>query len=1035
MLAYTAEQLLAINNVDLRPARPVRKAIFSLRLWGPIRARPAAVRSSRDVECKQSSASNVNKSCEGVRFGLLNTQTLAGNRPIAVSDTIATRRLDIVALTETWHQNSDDIPLKRCAPPGYSILDAARRDAPAAVLRPDRSTDEKVKAGGGIAVVYNDRFAAKRITFDVKPSTFEVLGCSLRSASTTVVYVVIYRPGTKAATEKFFTELTELFEIVATFRNEIIISGDFNVHVNDAGDWRSRRLADLLESFGLVQSILQPTHVHGNTLDLVITRPDSCPANYSVDPPKVISDHAFVVCVFSPVLYASQREYRSVRPWKKVDKVAFSNSLKASILCTDIEELRCKSAEELFIIYDDTLRRLADYYAPASIRPHQIRRLSPWFDDDCRCSRRLTRLFERRYRKSRTDADRTVWVAQMRAMHSLYQQKENLYWSTCIASNSGNPKKMWRSVSAILKKDKESHSSLPSITADKLSQFFKEKVEAVRADTADATPPVFSTYSGKPYSSFREYTMDEVRRVLVRSPPKTCSLDPIPTNILLESVDILLPFIWTMCNASISEGSLPASQKTAIITPVLKKPNLDADDTKSYRPISNLTFISKVIERIVAEQIKVFLTESNLMPPLQSAYRPGHSTETAILKVLSDILDAADSQKTTLLSLLDMSAAFDTVDFKILLQRLEVSYGLGGTVLKWLSSFITDRTQAVSFGGAASALVELICGVPQGSVLGPLLFVLYAADVMKIAQNHGVCIHAYADDLQTYVSCSAADQQAAATRIIACVADIDLWMSSNRLKLNASKTEFIWLGTRQQLQKISNQPFNVDGVLVAPSNTTRDLGVWLDGELTMNAHVNKVVSSCFYQLRQLRSVRRCLSFKARQALTTAFIASRLDYCNAVFYGIAAGTVQRLQIVMNAAARLVAGLGKYDHVTPLLRDVLHWLPVPQRITFKIAALTFDCIRGSGPEYFSDVCTPLSAIPGRSGLRAAERGDLFVPTRKSKIGSRSFKVAAPTVWNSLPQHLHLSTISRQLFRRGLKTHLFQEAYNLTLTSENY
>jgi hypothetical protein len=170
-----------------------------------------------------------------------------------------------------------------------------------------------------------------------------------------------------------------------------------------------------------------------------------------------------------------------------------------------------------------------------------------------------------------------------------------------------------------------------------------------------------------------------------------------------------------------------------------------------------------VIERIIADQIKFFLKESGLMPPFQSAYRPGHSTETAILKVISDILDAVDSQEATLLSLLDMSAAFDTVDFEILLCRLETSYSLSGTVIKWLTSFVTDRTQAVQFDGVLSPAVKLICSVPQGSVLGPLLFILYAADVLTIAKRHGVKIHAYADDLQTYASCSAIDKKTAVT--------------------------------------------------------------------------------------------------------------------------------------------------------------------------------------------------------------------------------------------------------------------------------
>jgi len=151
-----------------------------------------------------------------------------------------------------------------------------------------------------------------------------------------------------------------------------------------------------------------------------------------------------------------------------------------------------------------------------------------------------------------------------------------------------------------------------------------------------------------------------------------------------------------------------------------------------------------------------------------------------------------------LLGLLDMSAAFDTVDRSILLRRLEVSYGITGRVLQWLTSFLTDRTQVVTCAGTQSTLQSLLYDVLQWSLLGPLLFVLYFADVIKIAANHGVCMDAYADDIQTYASCKASDQQTATSRLLACVADIETWLSSNRLKLNANKIEFIWLGTRQQ---------------------------------------------------------------------------------------------------------------------------------------------------------------------------------------------------------------------------------------------
>ena len=175
-----------------------------------------------------------------------------------------------------------------------------------------------------------------------------------------------------------------------------------------------------------------------------------------------------------------------------------------------------------------------------------------------------------------------------------------------------------------------------------------------------------------------------------------------------------------MCNVSLQQGLLPESQKAAVITPILKKHDLDPDDVRSYHPISNLTFVSKVIERIVASQLTGYLQMNRLLPDHQSVYRQGHSTETALLKIFSDNLDAADSGQVTLLGLLDLSAAFDTVDHDIFLTRLQKSYGVGGTALAWILSFIQVQQQSVTFNCHQSTRIQLKYSVPQGSVLRPL---------------------------------------------------------------------------------------------------------------------------------------------------------------------------------------------------------------------------------------------------------------------------------------------------------------------------
>jgi len=228
----------------------------------------------------------------------------------------------------------------------------------------------------------------------------------------------------------------------------------------------------------------------------------------------------------------------------------------------------------------------------------------------------------------------------------------------------------------------------------------------------------------------------------------------------------------------------------------------------------------------------------------------------------------------------------------------------------------------------------------------------------------------------------------ATSRLLACVIDINNWMSSNRLKLNGDKTEFIWLGTRTQLAKVNVTPLVIKGQSVTPSDKVRDLGVIIDNELKVDDHVRNVVRRCFYQLRQLRSVRQSLTTDTRGTLASAFIASRVDYCNTVLYGVSAQATRRLQMVLNAGTRLVVGASRRNHISPVRRDVLRWLPVTQRIQFKIAVTAFDCISGIGPAYFKDVYTTVVDTSSRANLRSAHRGDMFVPRTRTQLGRRSF-----------------------------------------------
>ena len=228
---------------------------------------------------------------------------------------------------------------------------------------------------------------------------------------------------------------------------------------------------------------------------------------------------------------------------------------------------------------------------------------------------------------------------------------------------------------------------------------------------------------------------------------------------------------------------MPHNLKRAIVKPIIKKSTLDPENMKTYRPVSNLAYIGKIIEKVVVTQLDAHLTHNDLDEPLQSAYRTSHSTETALLKVSNDILLALDKRQCVYLVLLDLSAAFDTIDHTVFLSHLEKENGVTADALEWMSSYLSGRQQCVSINSTLSDNIDLHFGFPQGSQIGPFGFKLYTKPLTSIAKKHGINIHLYADDTQLYTSFKPEESEAALERLEACVMN---WHSLSCKLLNVT---------------------------------------------------------------------------------------------------------------------------------------------------------------------------------------------------------------------------------------------------------
>lgn len=601
------------------------------------------------------------------------------------------------------------------------------------------------------------------------------------------------------------------------------------------------------------------------------------------------------------------------------------------------------------------------------------------------------------------------------------------YWRVAISNNVNDSKILWSKANALLKQP-QAPSSTITHSANVFADHFRSKVDAIRTATLSTTKPKIDIRACTGLHTMKKVTAEEVTKVINRATVKHCSLDPAPTWLVKRLLPLLSGPISLMCNASLAEGVFPSTLKQAIVKPRLKKSTLDPDDLNSYRPISNLSFISKVVERVVADRFTEHVESQDLLPSRQSAYRAKHSTETAIAAVYDEIVRAVDSGHMCVLVLLDLSSAFDTVDHDTLLQVLNRRFGIDGLALDWCRDYLSDRTQTFQSGSLQSGPHTVSCSVPQGSVLGPKKFVAYTEDLVEVVNRHQLGHHLYADDTQLLKSVRLTEILPVIDTIQHCIRDIHSWCASRRLQLNPTKTEVIWFGSKANRRKTEDidLALHVGSDAIRPAGVVRDLGVLLDEELTLKQHISKVTSVAFYHIRRLKKVRSILGPVITACLMSAFVLTRLDYCNVVFANLPAATIAPLQRAQNAAARLVKGLGPRDHVSSALRD-LHWLPIQQRIIYKLCVLMYQIHTGRSPSYMSSLVIATADISSRSGLRSASTNRYEPHTTRLKFGERCFSHAGPKAWNTLPADIQDLT-DETSFKRRLKTFLFQQAYTV-------
>ena len=961
-----------------------------------------------------------------LNISLLNAQSV-GNKTGTIRDYISDYDIDILCLTETWLSSNDTAVIAELVPETH-IMHHSPRDG----------------RGGGVGVIVSRKIEGVK-SKPLKFQHFECLELSINHKNKLLIIYIIYRP--PSSPRPVFISEFESFLIQSEVSDKnVIYMGDFNLWMNDLNDGDARRFTEILHNFDLINHVNAPTYDSGRILDLIITK--NCSnllGDIEVEPACTISDHRLITSTLN------------LRKVPKLVKTIFFRN-KSNINSNDFaqilrsiqpsENVNCNHfvnipicADCLISIYKRATSEYFERSAPLIEKNISIcDSNNRWYNTDIKTAKRTMRKAEKLFLKYKTDFYKDEFKRLRQIKCDLVTNSKKSFYKTKIEGCGNDNNKLFGILDGLL--GKESSYVLPQchseiLLANKFKDFFLKKIEDISSNFelsfVERPFSLIPDFPLNPFDSFAPISLADMMTLIRKSKKTFCDNDPFDLR-LFEFDEICEPLAQYFCgivNHSFDSGLFPVSEKFAVVRPLIKGKN-DPDQLASYRPLYNTSFLSKVLESAALSQLLTHLNNFESFPKVQSAYRKFHSVETAMCKIYNDLIIRKYSGECTILVLLDLSAAFDTIDHDLLKKDLKI-LGLGGKALSWFESYLENREFCVNIGRQFSDRARMRTGIPQGSVLGPVLFIIYTIELYYLLQSINVDCHFYADDTQLYFSVE--DSQGGQERLNEVYAAVENWMISRKLKLNSGKTEIMLIGSPCKIRLLSNfKEMIVGNSVVTLADQVRSLGVILDQTLTLKKQLNNTKRKVIYNLINISRISKYINEASRMKLVHCLVFSVLDFCNSLYYGLPNHDLHSFQILINSAARIVIGMPQFsrDRITPVC-ITLHFLPFKARIIYKICLLTYKAVKYGQPRYLANLLK--KQVPATNmDLRNYSPDRLDEPMISRSVGiNRCFSYSAPRLYNALPEGVRNSD-DVGVFKKRLKTHLFTEAYDLSSQTIN-
>ena len=896
--------------------------------------------------------------------------------------------------------------------------------------RMDRGTGSR----GGCGMIISDKIAYSPICLRTNLSNIEAKWIKIKSSN---IYVCgFYRSSGFCKLDNFLDYFSECMNKLRG--KKVIWVGDINVDQNKISSPDYKKLDSTLKSFNMIQTIQNYTRIAKKgdkftytTIDIIITNCYSDFENSSVLPEK-LGDHYAIKCELQfKVEMPPKFEKISINDYSSNNIKAFQTYL-ANVDFTSL--FRSNQVGNALSVLDIHLNKYHDHFFPLkTIKKHPkfIYKPSQESLTAIKTKKRLHRKFKAKLKKvNESNCDNCNVCSKCVSAHLAWDEyrkqrnltnkitkankRENLVNDLKTKSAKNDLTGIWKTIKLATnlptKTNAQSNVDDKVINAESLNKHFCEV-----GPKLNATVPVYKNitfndflvpnHNSSALHSFNEVSNDVIKSYITSLSSNKAITDQIPLRVIKSILPIIIPSITHIVNLSLSTGQFPDSCKLAVVTPIFK--GGDCSDPNDYRPISILPIISKCIEFCVNGQLTDYFEENKILTNHQFGFRKNHSTTYLTLDMFDELFDSKHKGNTPAIIFLDIKKAFDTVDHKILIDKLKF-YGVDGTVILWIESYLSGRKQATKFLGIKSIYLCIKFGVPQGSLLGPLLFSIYINDIVNACNLSKPYL--FADDgallfrnicRKTYLS------------IRIEMLTIIKWLSVNKLSLNIDKTKILIFDNVQFSVKIKIS----DNYAIKECKSYKYLGLIVDNLLKLDLHVDYIKKKIQKRIGAMYRGSSLLPIKYRKMFANSLILPHFDYLDTIYGRASKSKLHELDILYKKVAKIALGVDKTESSINVYKD-MRWLPLHLRRQVHLSSYMFKVIKGESPSNFINKFKFISG-----GSRDGANCNLYTP-KSSNL--KNFYYLGAKAWNNLPPDLRHKSDAK-IFSKLYKTQLLDSLIN--------